>query len=266
MTTRMMGTATVLAILVLTSVASAFQTETGTQDRLSALLAEAEAFATVTFNNAEALNRYQEAEKIAPENYAMLWGMSRSYVDIGEHLPGKTDEERNEQLKYYEQALTYANKAVTAHPKKFQGYLRRAIANGRIALFKGVWESLDLVKAVKADTEKAIELDPNDATAYYILGRTHAKVSEKPGIVRWPLGLSWASYEDAAKYYEKAIALRPDFIMYRLDAARTYAELEEYGKAKAELQAISSIADNDEDDPKFREEAKELAKVIEDSE
>ena len=129
-------------------------------------------------------------------------------------------------------------------------------------MFKGVWESLDLVKAVKSDTEKAIELDPKEATAHYILGRTHAKVSEKPGIIRWPLGLSWASYEESVEHYEKAIELRPDFIMYRLDAARAYVELEEYEKAKTHLKMIPSIDDNDEDDPKFRDEARELEKII----
>jgi len=264
MSTRTIAGMTIIAVLTVLSGARAFQTQDEGQERLNSLLAEANDLATKTFDNAGALKKYQEAETIDPQNYVMLWGTSRCYVDIGEHLPGKTDEERQMQLDYYQKALDYANRAVTANPTGSQGYLRRAIANGRVALFKGVWESLDLVKAVKTDTEKAIELDPNEPTAYYILGRTHAKVSEKPGFIRWPLGLSWASYEDAAKYYEKAIALRPDFIMYRLDAARTYVELDEFAKAKEQLRAIPGIADNDEDDPRFREEAKQLEKEIED--
>jgi Tfp pilus assembly protein PilF len=143
------------------------------------------------------------------------------------------------------------------------GYTRRAIANGRVALFRGIWESLDLVKQVKADIEKAIALDSKNATAYYILARTHAKVAERPRMVRWPLGLSWASNEEAAKYYEQSIALRPGFIMYRLDAARTYVELEEYAKAREHLTAIPTLAKEDEDDDRFRKEAADLLKKIE---
>lgn len=141
-------------------------------------------------------------------------------------------------------------------------YTRRAIADGRIALFKGVWSALDYVKRARADCEKAIELDSINNAAYYVLGRTHAKVSEKPRIVRWPLGLGWASLEDATTNYEKAISLRPDFIMYRLDAARAYIELDEYEKAKEHLSVISLLPTQDEDDDQFRRETKELLESL----
>lgn len=262
MNTRQKVYSTILVLCIFLPVAVAQESPVGEPADLKTLLEEANTLATVTFDNGGALKKYQEAEKIDPNNYDMMWGTSRCYIDIGEHLPGKTDEERQAQLDMYQKALDYANRAVTAHPTLAQGYLRRAIANGRVALFKGVWESLDLVKSVKADTEKAIELDPADPTAHYILGRTHAKVSEKPGIVRWPLGLSWASFEESVQHYEQAISLRPDFVMYRLDAARAYVELDEYDKARKHLQAIPAIPDNDEDDPKFRMEAKELAAQI----
>ncbi|OYV84897.1 MAG: hypothetical protein B7Z63_06255, partial [Ignavibacteriae bacterium 37-53-5] len=142
------------------------------------------------------------------------------------------------------------------------GYTRRAIANGRIALFKGVWESLDLVKQTKADCEKAIALDLGDAAAYYVLGRTHMKVSEKPKIVRWPLGLGWANLDDAVKNYEKAISLRSNFIMYRLDCARAFIELDEYGKAREQLSTIATLPTMDEDDGQFRKDAQDLLESI----
>ncbi len=251
-----------LCLLILPVTLTAFQASDQTPGPVRALLARADSLATVAFDNAGALDLYKQAENLDSSNYEMLWGTSRCYIDIGEHLPAKTDQERQAQLDHYQKALDYANRAIAVSPKGSEGYTRRAIANGRVALFKGVWESLDLVKSVKTDIEKAIALDPKNSTAYYILGRTHAKVSEKPRIIRWPLGLGWASYEDAAENYEKAIALRPDFVMYRLDAARTYVELEEFAKARKHLDAIPSIRDQDEDDGKFRQEARDLAQVI----
>ena len=221
-------------------------------------------FATKQFDNGKALESFQKALAASPNNYEALWRISRSYVDIGEHQPAKTEEEKKKQLETYEKALDFANKAVAANPNGTMGYTRRAIANGRIALFRGVWESLDIVKQTKADVEKALALDANNPGAYYVLGRTHFKVSEKPRIVRWPLGLSWASVEEAIKNYEKAISLRPDFLMYRLDAARAYVEEDNYAKAKEHLAAAIAAPKQDEDDDQFRKEAQELMEKIKD--
>jgi tetratricopeptide (TPR) repeat protein len=231
---------------------------------ISALVAEGNNFAEKLFDNQKALEKYNEALALAPNEYEILWRLSRTYVDIGEHLPNKTDAEKQKQLEYYEKSLDYAKKAIEVNPTGAMGYTREAISSGRIALFKGVFESPGLVKQTKADCEKSISLDPNDATAYYVLGRTHAKVSEKPRFVRWPLGLLWANMDEAVKNYEKAVELRPDFIMYRLDFARAYAELEQYDKAREQLAKISSLPKEDEDDDIFRKEAAELLEKIKD--
>jgi tetratricopeptide (TPR) repeat protein len=231
---------------------------------VSQLIAEGNAFAEKTFENQKALEKYNEALSLSPNDYNILWRLSRTYVDIGEHLPGKTSAEKDKQLEFYEKSLDFAKKAIAVNPKGAMGFTREAIACGRIALFKGVFESPGLVKQTKADCEKAISLDPMDAAAYYVLGRTHAKVSEKPGFVRWPLGLSWANIDDAIKYYEKSIELRPSFIMYRIDCARAYVEKDEYGKAREHLTKIASLPKEDEDDDVFRKEAVELLNTIKD--
>ena len=226
------------------------------------LIAQGNVSSEQTFENQKALQSYQAALLLEPNNYEALWRVSRAYVDIGEHLPATTDLEKTLQLQTYEKALEFANKAIAANANGAMGYTRRAIANGRIALFKGVWESLDLVKQTKADCEKAIALDLKEPAAYYVLGRTNMKVAEKPKIVRWPLGLGWANLDDAIKNYEKAIAYRPDFIMYRLDCARAYVEQDEYGKARAHLTTIATLPTMDEDDTQFRKEAQQLLDKI----
>lgn len=179
------------------------------------LISESDNFSTVTFENQKALDKLLQAEKLDQNNFNIHWRLSRSYVDIGEHLPNKTDIDKEKQLDYYQKAFDYADKAVKAKPDSSIGYVRRAIANGRVALFKGVWSAIDFVKQVKADCETAISLDPNNAAAYYILGRTHAKLCEKSKMIRWPLGLGWANMEESLQYYDKSIALRPSFILYR---------------------------------------------------
>jgi tetratricopeptide (TPR) repeat protein len=246
-----------LLIAVLLTAAAAAQNA-----QVAQLIEEGDKYAEKTFENQKALDSFEQALKLDANNAEVLWRISRSYVDIGEHLPSGTKEEKAKQLDFYQKSLDYANKAIAANPNSSMAYTRRAIANGRVALFKGIWDSIDLVKQVKADCEKAIQLDKNNPAAYYVLARTNAKVCEKPKMVRWPLGLSWANLDDARANYEKAIALRPSFIMYRLDAARTYTELDEYAMAREQLGKIQSMPTEDEDDNQFRKEAKDLYEQI----
>lgn len=241
-----------------------FQSAARESSQVQVLLAQGNDYAQKTFENEKALKSYLSAVSLEPNNAEILWRVSRAYVDIGEHMSSATEEEKEKQLQTYEKALEFSNKALAADPNNSMAYIRRAIANGRIALFKGVWESLDLVKQTKTDCEKAITLDPNNNSAYYVLGRTHAKVSEKPKIVRWPLGLGWANLDEAVENFEKAISIKPDFIMYRLDCARAYIEMDEYDKARTQLSAIDSLPTQDEDDNQFRKEAKEMMEKIKD--
>jgi tetratricopeptide (TPR) repeat protein len=249
------------AAAVIAVIAASFVGMASAQTK-EALIAEGDHFSTVTFENQKALDKFLLAEKTSPKDAEILWRISRSYVDIGEHLPGKTDQEKAAQLEYYQKAFDYADRAVAANPAGSMGYLRRAIANGRIALFKGIFTALDLVKQVKADCEKATLLDPNNPSAYYILARTHAKVCEKSKMVRWPLGLGWGNRDEAAKLFEKAISLRPTFMMYRIDAAKNYLELDEEQKAKEQLVKIATLPKEDEDDDAVKAEAKTMLEKL----
>ncbi|HVN47622.1 MAG TPA: hypothetical protein VMU30_02255 [Bacteroidota bacterium] len=233
-------------------------------NNVSELLAEGDHYSEKLFNDQKALQSFQAALALAPNDYELLWRMSRTYADIGEHMPHKTDEEKKNQLEIYDRSLEFAQKAIAANTNGSMGYTRRAITNGRIALFRGVWESIDIVKQIKADCEKAIQLDPQNAAAYYVLGRAHMKVCEKPKMIRWPLGLSWANMDDAIQNYEKSIALRPDFVMYRLDCAKAYIEENEYDKATLHLRKISTLAKANEDDDEFKKEAAQLLETIKD--
>lgn len=218
------------------------------------------------FDNVNALKTIEQAYKLEPNNFEVLWRMSRAYVDYGEHLPARNDKEKEEQLKMFEKALEYAEKAIKVNPNSSIGYIRRAIANGKIALFKGVFKTISLVNSVKADCEKAISLnnggDIHQSVALYVLARAHSKVCEKPKFARSIIGLGWGDREEAAKLFERAIKMRPNFIMYRLEAAKNYIEMENYAKAKEHLSVIPNLPKLDEDDDEYRAEARKLLNEI----
>ena len=233
---------------------------------LKQFIADGDVYAEKKFDDRKALEIYKKAEALSPGNYQLLWRISRAYVDIAEHLPAGNDEQKKEQLSMYHLSLDYAEKTIKANPSGMMGYLRRAISNGRVALSKGVFSQIGLIKDVKADLEKAIQLHNEDnhqlAVAHYVLARAHDKVCEKPYLVRLPLGLGWGDRKTASEEYEKAIILNQDFIMFRLDAARNYVEMDEYQKAKNHLYKIPQLGIHDEDDPQFKNEASSLLQEI----
>ncbi len=234
---------------------------------LDSLLAKGDQFYK-KFDNKKALEIYLTADKEYPKSWQVYWRISRAYVDIGEHLDKKTENFEDEQLKYYKMALDYADKAVKLAPDKAITYVRRAIANGRIALFKGVFSVGSIVEAVRDDCKKAIELGNGgkivQSLAHYILARTHAKVSEKWAPARAVLGLGWADLDTALVEYEKAVKLRPGFIMYYIDYAKALIRDDQYKKAREMLNKALSSPIQDEDDHIKLVEAKELLNEIKD--
>lgn len=221
---------------------------------------------TEEFNNQKALDTYLKADKLYPNNWEILWRISRAYVDVGEHMPEKTDEQQDAQLVMYQKAFDYADKSVKLAPDKSITYVRRAIANGRIALFKGVFSVAGVVNSVKDDCEKAIKLNSGEnyviALGYYILARTHAKISEKWAPARAVLGLGWADNEIAITEFNKAINLFPNFRMFYLDLAKSYIREDEYQKARDVLKKVIDSPKKDEDDDQRVTEAKKLIEEI----
>ena len=220
------------------------------------------------FQNQKALEVLLEAEKKFPDNYEVLWRISRSYIDYAEHLPDKTDAQKDEQEKLYKKALDYADRSVKLAPDQAITYVRRSIANGRIALFEGVFSAIGTVKDVREDCEKAIQIGNGgnyvQALAHYVLGRTHMKVCEKAYLIRLPLGLGWGDMDESIRLLETAVKLKPNFRMFYLDLAKAYIEEDEFDKARETLLKIEKAPVTDEDDGKFLAEAKQLLEEIKD--
>jgi tetratricopeptide (TPR) repeat protein len=221
-----------------------------------------------SFNDQGALQKYQQADKLSPNNWDILWRLSRVYVNIANEMPDKTDDQKDAQLAEYQKAFDLADKAVRLAPDKSVTYLRRAIAGGKIALYKGVFSVGGVVNAAKDDCEKAISLDNGgnyiQAIAHYVLARSNAKVSEKSKILRWPLGLSWADNETAIVEYKKAISLYPNFRMFYLDYAHSLIREDEYTLAREMLNKVLTSPKQEEDDDQRIVDAKNLLAEIKD--
>jgi tetratricopeptide (TPR) repeat protein len=218
------------------------------------------------YNHQKALDSYLKADKLSPDNWDVLWRISRAYVDLGEKMPVKTDTQKEEQEKVYQKAFDYADKSVKQGSGQSITYVRRAIANGRIALFQGVFSAVGTVDDVKEDCEKAIQIGNGgnyvQGLAHYVLGRTHSKVCEKSYFVRLPIGLGWGDTEEAVRFLEIANKLKPNFRMFMYELSKAYVEEDEYDKAKEILKKIEKAPKVDEDDDTVLADAKKLYEEI----
>jgi tetratricopeptide (TPR) repeat protein len=220
------------------------------------------------FNNDKQLDILKKAEKIDPNNWEVVWRLSRVFVDIGEKMPNSTSTQEDAQIETYKKGLEYAEKAVKLESNKSVSYLRRAIANGRIALFKGIFSVAGVVNSVRADVEKAIQLNNGDnfamGVAHYVLAKTHAKTSEKWKPARSVIGLGWADNEIAIAEYKKAIQIYPGYIMFYVDYANSLVREDEYQKAREMLNKALSCSKLHQDDDKKTAEAKKMLNDIKD--
>jgi tetratricopeptide (TPR) repeat protein len=214
------------------------------------------------FDNQKALENYQKADKLNPGNWEILWRISRAIVDIANKMPQATDEQEDAKFDQYKKSFVYADSAVKLAPDQSVTYVRRAIVNGRIALFEGVFSAIGTVNDVKDDCDRAIELNNGgnyvQALAHYVLARTNAKVCEKAYLLRLPLGLGWGDMDVAIREYQTAIKLKPNMRMFYLDLAKAYIEEDEYELAKENLLQVEKCPVVIEDDDNYLKEAKQL--------
>ena len=270
----MPGVGVVPAIIILLLFASspaaakqaAFTLEPDTiKTEVGDLIAQADG-AQRNFNNRKALALYSEALAIESRNADILWRVSRSYLEVGEHLPSATDQDRTKQLEMYEEALAAAARSITADDDNSMAYTYHALALSRVGLFKGFWEYVGILKDTRKDLKKAIAIDSTNHLAYYALGMACFRGSERPWIFRWPLGIAWANTEQALRNFEKASILRGDLIKYQLACARVLVTEGEYDRARVYLDRIPELQTLEEDDEQCRREAKELLDRIKDEE
>jgi tetratricopeptide (TPR) repeat protein len=218
------------------------------------------------FDDQKALEHYQEALKLEPENYEALWKASRASVDIADIMPGG-DKVAKERQKLYIQGTDLAKKAVKANPNDTWGHFQYAAALGKKLLMLGKKEQIDGSKEVRAEIDKAIQLDPNNDLAYHALGRWHRRMAEIGGASRFFGGIIYGSipkgsFEESEKNLKKAVDMKPEFVNHHLELGKTYVSLKKYDLAAAEFQKAIDLPKTTSKDDVLKAEAQaELAKI-----
>src|SRR2546428_6944269 len=95
---------------------------------------------------------------------------------------------------------------------------------------------------------KAIELDSTLDGAYHLVGAWHAEVKRLSGFQKFFAKalfgggfLDKGNWDDAQKYLEKAVALKPRNIFHRLDLAEGDIDLGHYSKTREQFTTIATL-------------------------
>jgi tetratricopeptide (TPR) repeat protein len=212
------------------------------------------------FDVLDALAHY-EAAAGSDSLLAAAWGKaSRSAVDLGE-----SEQDATKRKYYFQKGVNYARRAVSLEPTVAEWHFALARALGRLALSVGVRERVRYAVEIRDQALQALRLEPDHPGALHVLGMWHAEVRRLNGLERFVaqnfLGgriFQEASWEEAVRLLERAVAVDPERLVHRLDLAKIYADIGAKAKARAQYEVVvGAQVRTDYNDPLYKRQAAE---------
>ncbi|MFC1731550.1 hypothetical protein ACFL6I_14635 [candidate division KSB1 bacterium] len=213
------------------------------------------------FNHRQALEQYESVLNMDTGNYEAAWKASRELSAIGNNLEETAEAEEIEAT--YARAVEMAQKGISLDSNGVDAHFYMAVAKGRLGLYKGKKEMIQLSKDVKIHVDQVLALDKDYYKAYYLIGRWHDKIAN----VNWILkqfakiiygGLPPASNEEALENFRTAIRLNPEYVECHKELGRFYMDRKEWASAVEVLETCLTLPETEEHDARFKREAAEL--------
>lgn len=218
--------------------------------------------ADANFKAEAALESYLPAEKLNPNDASLLVKIARQYVYRMADLSSKA-----EQLKSGRTALAYSERAVKLAPNDSDPHLAVAICLGKLSPLIGNKESIEASHKIKTEAGMAAKLNPKDDFAWHLLGRWNQELAQIGGVTRAVAmvvygSLPSASYDEAVKDFQKAIALNPNRLIHYVELGRTYALMGRKEEAKKFIEKGIAMSNRDRDDPETKERGKKTLQSL----
>lgn len=175
-----------------------------------------------------AVREYESALERRPDDVQLLLKTAQAKTYLASELepPGKTS--------LYEEAAEHARRASELEPGNPEAHFERARALGRLAEFRGIFESLDLAGTVRSELDRTLELEPGHPGALHALALWHFHApwiaGGRTGRIR-PL-------------FERAIELEPQNVSHHVSFGEILLELGEREAAREMLQRAVEIDDD----------------------
>jgi tetratricopeptide (TPR) repeat protein len=205
------------------------------------------------FQAKEALEVYLPANKLDPDNVHVLVCIARQY----RHLMSDTSS-KSEKLRLGNISLEYAARAATLAPKNAEAQLSPAISYGKMLPYMGSKDQVNTSPRIKAAVDRTLQLDPDNDTAWHILGRWNRVLANISALKRvlaktFYGALPVTTNEEAEKCLLKAIAINPNRLMHYIELGRIYAQMGRKEEARKQIQKGLAMPNKDHDDPEMKE-------------
>jgi tetratricopeptide (TPR) repeat protein len=213
----------------------------------------------------EAITILKGLEKSDPRNVEILYRISRVDSDVVDDLP---DDAKKKGYDYALESVAYAKKAVEADQKSSEAHLAAAIAYGVMTDFVDDRTKMEYSKIIKAEAEKAIELDPKNDYAYLVLARWNFEMTQLNPILKGFAELLYgqmppASQEKALEDFQKAIELAPDKMIHHFCYGEALARLGRKAEARAEYQKVLRLTATCREERGYQQKASSGLKTLE---
>jgi tetratricopeptide (TPR) repeat protein len=213
----------------------------------------------------EAAELIRPALAADPDNYVLLWKLADNITEWARIESEDATKEESEAR--YMEAVGFARQAVEIDRNDAEGWYQLGKALGRLALFRGGKEKVNMSKEIKEVFEHAIQLDPQHADALHGLARWHREVANLGFVLKAAAkivfgGLPPASNEESVELFKRAIEIEPQNCAHHLELGKTYLEMREKDLAAEEFEEVLSLPVSDPDDPEWKAEAEELLDKI----
>lgn len=210
----------------------------------------------------DALEKFKAAIKSDPLNYEAAWNASLMCSRIGNRQADETKKKE-----YFVIAKQYAVKSLKLNPTDAESNFAMAVAMGRMALISGAKDKVAASRDIKNYADLAIKYNPNHAGAWHVLGKWNYEVANLNFAERAIANSLFGGIPDgdinkSIDCYNKAINLDPNDILYYLDLATAYHNIESDSKAIETLKKALALKPRFEDDANYLVQCKKLMDEI----
>jgi len=203
------------------------------------------------FNNAQAASYYKKAIALDSTNFRALSKLSQVYTTQSKDL---IDQEKKTEAKIVvDESVRLVDMMLRLYPDRVETQYQLAAAYGNYALFKGGKTKLKVGRRIEGYCLKAIELDPDYAPPYMVLGIFYRKIAELSWIERTLAktllgGLPQGGREKSESYLVQAIERDPEMILGWYELAVTRLSMDNDEMALTALEKAVTLAPESSND------------------
>jgi len=204
----------------------------------------------------EALALFDQASQADPNNPEILLRISQQCSNMIAQAKSPA-----EALAYATRSLDEAKQALALAPDNEKAHLAVAVAYGRLTDLVDNRTKIEYSRYVKAEAEKALQLDPKDDFAWHVLGRWNYSVATLNPFLKLIAkyvygGMPEASLEEAERDYQKAIEIAPQRVIHHYELARVYVALGQMDAARKEWEMELTLKPEDNEGVNDQNEAR----------